>query len=151
MLSYFHCVLKAPYFSIFLLFCGPFLYEHVVVEHLLTVVLQYPKHCTAQRNQPAQRRKASTCRSEGDNAIRQRASTVLQYRKHGTAQPNQPAQSRKASTCRSECDGATSRQSWREPAHAVKHLHNTLSSENERRKRNTSGLQKYTTSHTALV
>ena len=42
-------------------------------------LLQYRKHSTKQRNQPAQSRKASTCRSECDNASKQaelaRAST----------------------------------------------------------------------------
>ena len=49
----------------YVLFTRYDMYEHGV-EHLL-----YRKQSIAQRNQPAQSRKASTCRSECDNASKQ--------------------------------------------------------------------------------
>ena len=66
------CCRRTIYFAIFCL-CGPFFCTWTsmfIVEHLTAVhiVLQYRKHSTAQRNQPAQSRKASTLRSECDNA-----------------------------------------------------------------------------------
>ena len=68
------CCRRTIYFAIFCL-CGPFFCTWTsmfIVEHLTAVhiVLQYRKHSTAQRNQPAQSRKASTLRSECDNADR---------------------------------------------------------------------------------
>ena len=53
---------------------------------------------------------------------------------------NQP-ESRNASTCRSEIRVLkASKQSLREPAHVVQHLHSTLSSQNERRNQNVPSL-----------
>ena len=49
--------------------CVPcFLYDIRACCRASAAVLQYRKHSTAQRNQPAQSRKASMCRSERDNA-----------------------------------------------------------------------------------
>ena len=95
-----------------------------------TAVLQYRKHSTSQRYQPAQSREASTCRPECDNASKQAehllccstASTAQHSTaqhstaQHNTAQRNWPAKSRQASTHRSDCDNA-SKQSWRKPAY----------------------------------
>ena len=85
--QYARYVLEQPYFFQFFAFVGLFLFftrylfcartmsEHVV-EHLRTAVVlniavSYRNHSTAQRHQPAQSRKASTCRSECDKASKQ--------------------------------------------------------------------------------
>ena len=67
-------------------FVDPFLY-HVARTNMSSSihVLYCSTASTVQRNQPAQSRKPSACRSECDNASKQRASTVLQYREHRTA------------------------------------------------------------------
>ena len=67
-------VSEEPYFL--LLFCGPFFVPCTSmlsssVRFSATVVLPYRKHSTAQRNHPAQSRKASTCRRECDNASKE--------------------------------------------------------------------------------
>ena len=115
--------------------------EHVVVEHPL------PYHITASTTQHS--RKASTAvradQSATTLASRQGASTLLQYCKQSTSQLNS-AKSLKASTAlRADQSAAASKQSWREPAHAVEHLYSTPSSQKERRNRSLPGLQEYTT------
>ena len=79
------------------------MYERVV-QHLLCIAAQTQRSAIS----PPKSRKASTCRSECDNASKETESIYcIEYRKHSTAHRNQAAQSRKASTCRSRCDNAS--------------------------------------------
>ena len=112
-------------------------------------IWQYRKHSTARRNQPAHSRKASTCRPECDNASKRTESihcNAVPQVQHSTAKsartrpqskyPYVPIRVRQ----RKQADKV-----WPEPARVVQHLHSTLSSQNEPRNRNLSGLQENNT------
>ena len=112
-------------------------------------IWQYRKHSTARRNQPAHSRKASTCRPECDNASKRTESihcNAVPQVQHSTAKsartrpqskyPYVPIRVRQ----RKQADKV-----WPEPARAVQHLHSTLSSQNEPRNRNLSGLHENNT------
>ena len=77
-------------FPQFFAFVGLFLY-HVPAccRSSARTIVQYRKHSTAQRNQPARSRRTGTCRSECDNASKQTESIyciAVPQAQHSTAQ-----------------------------------------------------------------
>ena len=155
---FFQYVLDEPYFCFFLwaFFIVPCT---STLSSCIYAVLQYRKHSTAQRYQPAQSR-TSTCPAECDNASMQTESIyccciAVPLTRHDTAQS---ARTKPLGRAKPPSKYVPIRVRQRKQADRVdesQHMSSIytvrLSSQNERRNRNLPGQPKDTSTHTALV
>ena len=142
---FFYYVIDGPNFPIVLLLWTFFVTMHPHVVDRSSTSSQHLKHNKTQSNQPARSRKASTCRSECDNASQQAehplCCSTASRAQHNAISPHKAVKQVLAD------QSVTTQASRPELARAstCQQLISTLHSQNEPRSKNLPGVQYYTT------